>query len=253
MTKNLPAIKDIRQHEREIGLKLRKALAPYRVLGDGLVEVISEIVEGLREREPGAEHAVALIAARLATEALAVHNLIGLGYPVQAFTIVGSMLELMHTAAYIGGNNERAREYFEHANRAKAYPGNVKRTIEAVGRELNIPKDAVNREYEDFYNQMCLVKHGNPMAMSLGAIVDEEGINVVIGPLLTKETVRVAFASAQHAVRYLLLVVNIFVRYHCSDEAGREFYDRLETISGEWYKLNKVASESLATFEGNSV
>lgn len=238
-------IADVRAREVDIGGRYRRSLEQYRLVLETLIDLSGEALEGLREGEPTSEHAVALILARIATEALAVLRLLECGYPVQAFALVGTMLELMHTAAYIGNNDERAKNYFEHADKKRAYPGSVKSTIVAVGKELDIPKATLAREYDDFYNQMCLVKHGNPMAMGLGTVADEEDIYLFIGPVFTTATVRVAFSSAQQAARYLLLTLTVFARHHRPEDAN-DWFERLKRVSDRWLELNAHAERAMA-------
>lgn len=238
-------ILEVRARESDIGGRYRAALEPYRVLLEDLIDLCSEALDDLPETDPDSQHAVALILARLATESLAVFHLLECGYPVQAFTVVGTMLELTHTAAYIGGDETRAREYFEHANRAKAYPGSIKKTIDTVGKERGLPEEAVAREYETFYNQMCLVKHGNPMAMGLGTVTDEDSLYLFIGPVFTSDTVRLAFATTQQSIRYLLLALTVFARHHRTEQPGT-WFKRLTAASDRSAELNAHAGEALA-------
>ena len=245
-------IDGVRDEEQNVGRQFRRAFEPYRSLSEELIDLASDILDGLSERDPDAEHAVALIMARVVTESLAIHHLIELGYPMQAFTIVASTLELTHTAAYIGGDNARAKAYFEHTNTKQAYPGGVRTTINAVAKELGIPQETADREYDQFYNEMCLVKHGNPLAMSLGTIDDDGDIGVTIGPVFTSASVRLGFVCAQQAVRYSLLVLLVFVRHHAPDAKSGQFNARLATASERWELLNIEAGKTIAAVERSS-
>lgn len=237
-----PALATIRANEETVGNYMRTVCDPYIRLSADLLDFTAAFVGGLDEGEPSAQHAVALILARVATETRAATHLVTLGYPVQAYTLVGTLLELVHTAAYVGGDDSRARAYFEHADRSRAYPGSVKSTIKAVGEEIGVPRELIEREYDTFYNQMCLVKHGNPMAMSLGAVVDDSTIWISIGPVLTAPSVRLALATMQQATRYLLLGLAVYLRHHVEGARRVEQRAELERLSERWGELNGKAA-----------
>ena len=245
-------IDDVRERERVVGHQMDQFLQPYWPIAESLVDLTGDVLESLREEEPGAEHAVALIAARLSTEMMAVQHLTQTGYPVQAYTVVGSMLELFHTAAYIGGDDGRAREYFEHTDAKKAYPGSVHTAISAVGKAFNIPQDQVEREYQSFYRQMCLVKHGNPMAMSIGALRDGEDLVVVVGPVATADSIRLAFAATQQAQRYVQLVLTVFALHHAQDPLSGHLHESLTGLAERSEELNRKASDLIARLEAGS-
>ena len=231
-------IESVRKREAEVGGAFAASLHAYVALVAELVDVAGDALGAIDEGRPSARHAIALIAARVATEALTATHLVTTGYPVQAFTIVGTMLELMHTASYIGGDEERAQSYFAHRKRSQAYPGGVKQTIAAVSREFGLPKEAAAREYDTFYEQMCMVKHGNPMAMSLGSASDDDPLFITIGPVLTQRSARLASATMQHVVRYTLLTLLVFSQHHDVKDSARSLQSRLAAAADRLLALN---------------
>jgi hypothetical protein len=238
-------IDDISSREKASRDSLQPVVESYQAVVDALIELAGDMLNELTEGPPHSEHAVALILARVATEARAVFHLTSIGYPMQAFTIVGTMLELMHTAAYIGGDNDRANEYFEHTNRKQAYPGGVKKMIAEVGADRGLTQEALDREYDNFYTQVCLVKHGNPMAMSVGTDSDDDTLYIVIGPAQTSASLRMTLATMQQAVRYILLTVTVFLLHHASGERAEAWNRRVTAESDRWQELNQFAQEML--------
>ena len=235
-------IESVRKREADVGGAFTASLHPYIALLADLVDIAGDALDAIDEGRPSAQHAIALIGARVATEALAANHLVSMGYPVQAFTIVGTMLELMHTASYIGGDEKRAQAYFAHRDRSQAYPGGVKRTITAVSREFGLPKEAAAREYESFYEQMCMVKHGNPMAMSLGTASDDDSLCITIGPVPTQRSARLACATMQHVVRYTLLTLLVFSQHHGIKNNATALQARLAAAADRLSDLNAEAT-----------
>ena len=180
----------------------------------GLVELIDEV-----RGEPRAIHVGTVILARLVTELSACVQLIRLGYAQQAMVLVGTMLELMYASGYIGSDEARADLWLSWDKPNPSYPGNVADMVRDVARRLGVPAHQEMRDYETTYRDVCMVKHGNPLAMGQANLVaDDETVHILVGPPYTPENVRFARIALLWAIRYALLGAAFFASDHLTDE-----------------------------------
>lgn len=164
---NADVVARIAQAESAVGAALAHEVRGYLDLvpdltrfGNRLVSSIEPCADGLT-----AQHAVAILLTRVLTELQAVAHLTTLGYPVQALTLTGTMLEVCHAASYTGADEDRATQWYEHTDTRSSYPRSVKAAIAALAERIEALKAAEVREYEVIYRQICMAKHAHPIAL----------------------------------------------------------------------------------------
>ena len=101
-------------------------------------------------------------------------------------------------SAYIGRSEERAREWLEHADFERSYPGNVKAAIRGSLEEQGRPAGDLEMEYRA-YGALCMAKHGNPQALKgYGVDAADDSFTIHYGPFVNKSTtVQAKFALYQ--------------------------------------------------------
>lgn len=233
--------------ETDIGTQLARELVDYLALVVDATNAVGQLIGHVEDADADSRaiHAGAVVLARIVTDLQAVAHLVRLGYPAQALILTGSMQELMHTAAYIGADETRAEKWFSHEDPKTTYPPSLKSTIASVAAAMDTPAEAVTREYDMIYRQICMVKHGNTMAMgSTNLIVSEETIRVVAGPLLSDPVRRLAHDAMQYAVRYTLLTAIVFIRNHISKDNWASSYEPFVLLSDEQARLVRITAEA---------
>lgn len=230
-TRNEPAHL-IEQAEGEVFSALENELAPHIALVGRLTNVAVRMVERLESErgEPRAIHVGAIILSRLVTDLQACALLARRGYAAQAAALTAGMLELAHTCMFIGSDDTKADKWLAHDDPRRASPWRLKDTIKAVAKELRVDEATAAREYDGFYRQMNMAKHGNPIAMSqVGVITTDDATQVVVGPYLSDPVRQLCRAALWYAMRYVKLLVIKFVRDHLPQTVERDeiFYELL--------------------------
>lgn len=243
----------IEQAEREVAAVLEKELAPHLALVARLTNVAVRMVERL-ENEPGeprAIHVGAIILSRLVTDLQACSLLARRGYAAQAAALTAGMLELAHTAMYIGSDDTKANQWLAHDDPKRGSPWRLKETIKAVAAELHVDEATATREYDGFYRQMSMAKHGNPIAMGqVGVVTADDTTQVVVGPYLSDPVRQLCRAALWYAMRYVKLLVIKFVRDHLPQTVERdEIFSELMAIEEE---VDRVRAIDLGEFNAMS-
>lgn len=230
----------IEDGEKAVGAAFQQELAAYIKSISDTTNVAGRLLSHIRDfpGEGRAVHAVAVLLARTVTELQACKHLVQLGYSQQAVTLTGTMQELAHTAAYIGKNEDRASEWFEHADPRHSYPGSVKETIEDVAKTIGAPQEILDREYNRIYRDICMAKHGNPMALG-DTVVDStsDAVLIVSGPCYSPALRRMAHAALQYALRYTTLPCIVFARDHLTGDAQTTAFSDLRQLTSEHTQL----------------
>jgi hypothetical protein len=236
--------------ESRAGSLFRAELAGYFELSLEVVDAAGPLIERFAEQpgEPRAIHAAALILARITSELAACVQLLRAGYAAQAITLCGTMLELTHVLAYVGNDESRAAEWAAWDKPTKTYPGPLLDTIKATASVFGADDDAIRREYEVIYRQICLIKHGNTLALHLpNAAIVADFHCIVIGPLVTEDFTRLGHAAIQWAIRYAILAEKAFVRYHVPESEWGPFFQRQKALSEEHGALIRKSSERFSS------
>lgn len=226
-----PASQFVRYGEHRAREAFAKELEPFYALSIEIVDVAGDLVDRIA-RHPGemtSIHVAALLLARIQSDLRAVMHLLRHGYAAQAMTVVGTMLELTHVMAYIGRDEARASAWLAWADPKKSYPGSIADTIRAVAQSIGAPAEAIEREYDVIYRQVCQVKHGNTRALPIAnSAVSGDSAFIVMGPVATDEARRLALASAQWATRYGLLANLAFISSHVAGQEQSSLAARMQ-------------------------
>lgn len=224
----------IAEAEREIGAALEQHVAGYIAVARELTDLAGRMVahvDGPAD-EPRAVHSAAVILARIVTELQAVVHLVRMGYPAQALTLTGTMVELFHTTAYVGSDEKRAAAWFAHDDPRKSYPGSLKKTMREVSDTIGALPEVFEREYNTIYQKICMVKHANSMIFGHTTVVaTDDTAFVVVGPHLSESIVCLAHAAMQYGVRYTMLAVIAFVKHHLPDERRDPYWPEIKRLS----------------------
>jgi hypothetical protein len=252
-TPNQPA-QLIEQSEGEVFTALEKELAPHITLVERITNLAVRMIERLESEqgEPRAIHVGAIILSRLVTDLQACAILARRGYAAQAAALTAGMLELAHTCMFIGADDAKADQWLAHDDPRRASPWRLKDTIKAVARELRVDEAAAVREYDGFYRQMNMAKHGNPIAMSqVGVITTDDATHVVVGPYLSDPVRQLCRAALWYAMRYVKLLLIKFVRDHLPQTVERdEIFHELVAIDEE---SDRVRALDFSEFEAISI
>jgi len=235
--------------ESRAGDEFSQDLGGYFTLARELIDKAGPLVERIAEQsgEGRSIHAAALILARVASEMAACVHLLRRGYAAQAITLVGTMLELAHVLAYIGNDEERAANWAAWNEPTRAYPGSIKNTIREAASAFGIEEADIIREYEGVYRQICLIKHGNTLALPIPNSATIGDLHcVVIGPLVGADFIRLGHAAAQWAVRYAILAETAFVHYHIPSEQRTLYSEHLKRHASRLAELVVGSREKLA-------
>jgi hypothetical protein len=237
---NAPTIEWVAYGESRARLLFRDELRGYFELADEILDAAGELVSRI-EDSPGdrkAIHVAALILARITSDLRACTHLIRTGYPAQAFTIVGTMLELTHVLAYVGADEKRAQDWLAWSDPKKSYPGPIADTIKKVAKIFGADAASVEREYGTIYRLLCQIKHGNPMLLDLPNVVTIRDVQyVVIGPLISDGFIRLGHGAAQWATRYALLASTAFVHFHIPLDVRPAFSSRQSALTTKYQEL----------------
>ena len=117
--------------EADVRAELASELAQYHLAVSSAFGLLGEIVDsGNRRNLPLAAKIDVLLASRLQTDLRAVDLLSTLGYALQATTIASTVREIAVALMYIGGSNDRARDWGDHDKERRSYPQNQEREAE---------------------------------------------------------------------------------------------------------------------------
>ena len=193
-----------------------------------------------RYEELRAVHASAIVLMRVLNEMIACLHLLQRGYVTQALSLTAGMLELAHVIGFIGADDARATKWFEHNNPARSYPG-IKESIEATALSMGVPPDQTTREYEEIYREMCMAKHGKPIAMGqLGLTIGDGHVHLHLGPYVSGEVVQATRGTLGHVVRYTWLATTLFSKHHVSGDRAIAVHAQLRSIADAHAELTQT-------------
>lgn len=240
----------IGEAESVVGSAFQHSFAPYLEL----VTRTTDIAVGLVDRvemvsgDPRAIHVAMTLLARLVTDLNAVARLVRGGYAAQAMSLIAGMQELAHTALYVGVDEERATAWLEHSNTERSYPPiSLKKMFKEVARAAGATEEAISREYDTIYQQACMVKHGNPIALgTVGVHSADDAVFIIAGPYDAYGPRRFTHGAWQFALRYTHLPMLAFVRDHVPEGAERDaLYPILNELVSDYQRFTKESAEAL--------
>ena len=125
---------------------------------------------------------------RLATELRTIEWCALSSYQLQAMSLASNVVEHAHVLGYVGRSEARAKEWLEHAEYERSYPGSVKKAIRGSLEEQGRPADDLEMEWRA-YEALCMAKHGNPQALkNYGVEADETRLILHYGPFVNVTT-----------------------------------------------------------------
>lgn len=233
--------------EAVVGEQLQQELGGYFDLVRALTDLAGELQGRITGTwaDVGPLHVGAVLLSRTTSDLIACAHLVGLGYAPQAITLVATMVELVHVAAYIGNDDERAKAWAEWSDPRKSYPGiPLAKLITDVATSLGVAPENARRDYDRVYQEACIVKHGNPLGIYEATMdVRDDTTFVLIGPIPSAGFTQLAHAAMQWATRYGLLAVESFMRYHLTDEQRGQYFERLNVIRAQHAALTRASIE----------
>lgn len=240
-----PASESVARAESIVGSQLRAELAGYFHLARDLTDLAGDLTQRIGE-EPSefrALHVGAVLLSRTISDLIACVHLVKLGYAPQAITLVATMLELVHVAAYVGNDEARAAAWIDWSDRKKSYPGlQLVDLVQEVAKSLGVAPDRARRDYDEVYREACIVKHGNPMGIFEATMdVVEDTTFILFGPIASDGFTQLAHAAMQWATRYGLLAVESFMRYHFGDAQRACYMERLLLIRALHEQLTRAS------------
>lgn len=104
-------------------------------------------------------HVASILLSRAMTDLRAALVLSRLGYILQEWSLVASLLEHCFTLGYVVQDFMRAGRWLDHSDLAKP-PWRVRNALAGLLKELGIPER--EKEYYHNYTRLSAAKHGNP-------------------------------------------------------------------------------------------
>ena len=146
------------------------------------------ILEFGKGGQGGAGEVLGRILNRLATELRTIEWCAASSYQLQAMSLASNVVEHAHVLGYIGRSESRAKEWTEHGDFERSYPGSVKKAIRGSLEEQGRPADDLQAEWRA-YGALCLAKHGNPQALkNYGVEADDTRLILHYGPFVNVAT-----------------------------------------------------------------
>lgn len=161
---------------------------------------------------------------RLTNDLRCVQELAVKGYSLQAVSLASSMFEGAYTLAYIGNDNDLAKEWVEHSDPTRTFRP-VKKLVKGVLEKEGVPnlQAATDAKYKD-YRQLCLAKHINPLLQKQHGIgkVNEDDKTIIffsMGPDAESDAgIRTAWFALEQAAILSLMAFSSYLREVPSDE-----------------------------------
>lgn len=176
-----------------------------RLCGDAFNLVgltLNRLPERLVDDIPSSEKVATVLLIRLSNDLLCASLLARRGYALQAVTLVAAIYEAAFTIAYIGSDEERAREWIEHEDPTRSFMDVRTMTKEGLAK-LGTPNPDAQASVEyKVYRQLCMGKHSNPLLQKrYGYQRRESAVLAVNGPDTSESSVRAAWFASSTAPR----------------------------------------------------
>lgn len=164
------------------------------------------------------------------------------GYALQAASLGASIYEVAYTVAFIGADENLAREWIRHEDPTRPFRGVWDLTVgglQALGLDTEARRGAQYR----VYRQLCLAKHANPILEMVHGFRLEGG-DVVggTGPDSSEPAIRAARFALEHSVGLAGVALKVFVINQVRPEdAARPILERLAHVEARQRELRKEA------------
>ena len=169
----------IEDAEKRVQAKFAPVLEPLTKIHAKVVELTKKVLNvypspGRDEDDVNdAEKVQHRLICRMLNDLRIISSLASKGYLVQTGTLASALYEIAWVSIYIGADIERAEAWLNHADRTKTFKGTttgINHIKVAIKEMFNISDEAtINSRYEPekvFYEEMCMLKHGNPIVQN---------------------------------------------------------------------------------------
>jgi len=234
-------VKTVSQREAEVREALASGIVDYENLIASIYDCITLAAVAFSQIEPHAKasgNLFALLLARLQGDLRVCVRAALDGYAIQALTLAATIHELSYQAIFIGGSDDRAREWSEHVNESRQYPeaGHFA-AIESARGYFALSAEDIAREY-GIYRQLCWAKHGNPVLQrQYGAVQLEEVVEIQQIPYYSERTLSFVRYALLHASRAIGATMIVFTQTHLESVVDHAFLERLSSIGPD---LNRI-------------
>jgi hypothetical protein len=201
------------QVERLTGKRIRPYLKQYATQIRRADRVIYEALVAAPEvhPEPDAVRAQVILLARISNDLSAALALAQRGYVLQSWTLSSSLLEHVFCLGYIGHDDRRAEEWFNHSA-WESTPWRIKRMIKGLVQYLDLGEELEAR-YAERYKQLCVAKHGNPVVLKyFGVNVSKDVTRISMDPAFSIAKARLTRVGLSYALSATSLALWAFLK-----------------------------------------
>ncbi|MGH9334158.1 MAG: DUF4265 domain-containing protein [Vicinamibacteria bacterium] len=209
---------------------------------------LNRMPERLVDDIHSSEKVATVLLIRLSNDLLCASLLARRGYALQAVTLVAAIYEAAFTIAYLGSDEERARNWIEHEDPTRSFMDMRSMTKEGLAKLGTPDPDAqANVEYK-VYRQLCMGKHSNPLLQKrYGYQRRESSVFAMNGPDTSESSVRAAWLALEHGAALTYIALSSFFLSHLPKDLADELCPQLENIGAHRKKLEAKAKERWGT------
>jgi hypothetical protein len=227
-------------------------LREHAALSSDAFNMVGRTLNSMSERPvtdiSPSEKVVTVLLIRLSNDLRCASLLARHGYAIQAVTLVAAIYEAAFTVAYIGSDDERAREWIEHDDPTRSFKDVRSMTKEGLAK-LGTPNPDAQASIEyKVYRQLCMGKHSNPLLQQrYGYRLRGNRVFAMNGPDTSEPSLRGAWFALEHGVGLTFVALSSFFLSHLSKAVADELWPQLEDIGARRKKLETLAKERWGT------
>jgi hypothetical protein len=227
-------------------------LREHAVLSSDAFNLVGLALNSMPERPVGeispSEKVATVLLIRLSNDLRCASLLALRGYAIQAVTLAASIYEAAFTIAYIGSDDERAREWTKHDNPTQSFKNIRSMTQEGLAKLGHPRPDAQTKIEYTVYRQLCMGKHSNPLLQQrYGYQWQENSVLAMNGPDTSEPAVRAAWFALEHSVGFTFIALSSFFLSHLPKDVADKLRPRFEDIGERRKKLETKAKERWGT------
>ncbi len=227
-------------------------LRDHALLCRDAFNLVGHALNRMPERSIGeisaAEKVATVLLMRLSNDLLCASLLARRGYPIQAVTLVAAIYEAAFTIAYIGSDEERAREWIEHDDPTRSFKDARSMTKEGLVKLGAPDPDAQASVDYKVYRQLCMAKHSNPLLQKLyGYQRRENSVLAMNGPDTSEPSIRAMWFALEYGTALTFIALSSFFISHLPKKVADELCPQLENIGVRRRKLEAQAKKRWGT------
>ena len=213
----------------------KEQLADPLATGRAAVKLIADTIQAALDSPPPADvrarNVTLKLLTRISRDLRCALDLIETGYPVQALSLVTTVLEVAFTTAYIRDDDQRAQDWFDHDDPTRTF-GDVVSLIDDVISRIGVPNpsELVNKHYST-YRQLCMAKHANPELEKSFGIREEAGAIVFgDGPMFDETAFRMAWYALTNGTGLASMAIGSVLERHVAEVRVETLREQLSSI-----------------------